>query len=87
MLNIVEVNNQELTVYTCPQGKKTFAYIDIFCDNADRNANVVVKVNNVIYYSGLVNEFVSMKFVLTSGDEIKVFANKKVNVFVNGVEV
>ena len=87
MLAIATITNTEQTVYTCPAGKSAFVFVDIFCDNTSGSANVAIKINDTVYYSGLVDEFISAKLSLTANDVVKVSSDNTVNVFIHGMEV
>lgn len=84
MLAEVTVNNQEVTVYTVPQGKKAFLYIDIYSQAGD---NVTIKINDKVFYSDSVVDFLSFKLSLSALDTVKVASNGSVNVFIHGLEV
>lgn len=84
MLAEVTVNNQEVTVYTVPQGKT--AMIEIIVSPISV-VNVWIKINNKVIFDEIADEQVSQKLILLSQDEVKVGTDGVVNVFISGMEV
>lgn len=84
MLAEVTINNQEQTVYTVPSGKTAMIYLYVFLPD---NANINVKINNILYYSASSVNWFSEKLVLNSGDIIKVGSDGQANVFIYGMEM
>jgi len=86
MLNVIQINNQtDVTVYTCPTGKKAFIFVDVFPVTP---IDVTIKVNGVVYWSGSsVADQISAKMVLSGGDVVSVSSSGQVNVFVHGQEI
>jgi len=87
MLAITNINNEEREVYTCPEGKSAYIFLDIFCTGSNNVADVTIKINDVTYFSNLVDIFISAKLSLTAGDVIKVSSSSTLNIFVHGMEV
>ena len=83
MLNISTVNNSEVTVYTVPTGSSAMVMVDIFPTTTD--PNTIVKVNDVVYWSGEMKGFMSIKVSLAENDIVKVSTDGTVNVFVHGM--
>lgn len=85
MLAVATVNNEEKTVYTVPDGKKAYVYVDIFMVV---DGNLTVKINNLVYFSkSTPAPIISIKLALISGDTIKVATTGQANVFIHGMEV
>lgn len=86
MLATQAINNQsDVTVYTCPTGKKAMIFVDAF--PISQAPSFTLKINNYIYYTDTLVELISVKLSLTEGDTIKVSSDGQVNVFVHGLEM
>lgn len=82
MIVSITINNSESTIYTVPENKRAYVFLDIFSPNA---SNVIIKINNLIYYQAPSVNLWSAKLFLTAGDQIKVGTNGTVNVFLHGL--
>ena len=89
MLAITQIENTEAVVYTCPDGKTAFIYVDVV-SNDGSDVSITIKVGDgetdYTYWTGT-TDFVSAKLVLTAGDVVKVATTGTVNVFVHGQEL
>lgn len=84
MLAEATISNSEQTIYTVPDGKRAFIYVHVYAPELD---DVTIKLNNRVYYSDDVVDFISAKMLLDAGDTIKVATSGSVNVFVEGMEM
>ncbi|MEM5854042.1 MAG: hypothetical protein QW228_06775 [Candidatus Aenigmatarchaeota archaeon] len=84
MLAEVTINNQEVTVYKVPQGKK--AMIEIIV-NPIGFVNIWVKINDKVIIDEVVDKQIGQKLILFAQDEVKVGTDGTVNVFISGMEV
>ena len=87
MLAITNINNEEREVYTCPEGKSAYIFLDIFCTGSGNVADVTIKINDTIYFSDVVDVFLSVKLSLTAQDVIKISTTSTLNAFIHGTEV
>ena len=86
MLSIVNINNQtDVSVYSVPQGKRALVFVDI--NPVVSPSSLTIKINNYVFYNGLISNNLSIKLVLTSNDNITVSSTGQVNVFVHGLEL
>lgn len=82
MIVSITINNNESIIYTVPENKRAYVFLDIFSPNA---SNIIIKINDLIYYQAPSVGSWSAKLFLTAGDQIKVGTNGTVNVFLHGL--
>lgn len=85
MLNIVQITNSSLVVYTVPDNTVMILNVDVF--PLVSPSLVSVKINDYVYWQGQISDMLSLDFTLTGGDSITIEVSGSVNVFVHGRSV
>lgn len=85
MISQVSIDNSESTVYTVPTGKSAMIFVEV--NPTSTEPTCTIKINNMVYWTGVLYGFLSSKISLTEGDVVKVSSDGQVNVFVHGILV